>query len=274
MSDLSSTEKKILERFLGMSSGYVLDFSNRTFEEFILENTGKEIFNGKYNYASGSKANRLREFWKVESNYTVGKLIKNFIEHRKTSALLNYSQLDENEEKLIQECYKIADRLQTDTPVEAVDELRNSSNTDELKLLSENIIDCIEKDQPQVGLDRLHTYLTKFLRSLCEKYGIQTEKTIPINSLLGSYIKELDKKSLLESKMTKRILKTAISILDSFNEVRNDQSFAHDNKILNYDESILIFNNVLNMIKFINSIERKIFQPAVKNENNFNDIPF
>jgi hypothetical protein len=257
MSDLSLIEKKILEHFLGMSSGYVLDFSNRTFEEFVLESTGKEIFNEKYNYASSSKANRLREFWKVESNSTIGKLIKDFIDHKKTSALLNYTQLDGNDEKLIRECYKIADRLQAATPIEAVDELRNNSNTDELKLLSENIIDCIEKDQPQVGLDRLHTYLKKFLRTLCEKHGIQTEKTIPINSLLGSYIKELDKKSLLESEMTKRILKSAISILDTFNKVRNDQSFAHDNKILNYNESILIFNNILNMIKFINSIEKK-----------------
>jgi hypothetical protein len=58
-----------------MSSGYVLDFSNRTFEELIYESTGKEIYDEKYNLNSGSKANRLRAFWEIESNYVVGKLI-------------------------------------------------------------------------------------------------------------------------------------------------------------------------------------------------------
>ena len=33
---------------------------------------------------------------------------------------------------------------------------------------------------------------------------------------------------------------------------------AHDNPILNYDESILIFNNISNAIRFIESLERKI----------------
>lgn len=49
-----------------------------------------------------------------------------------------------------------------------------------------------------------------------------------------------------------------MNILDAFNDIRNNRSFAHDNKILNYDESILIFNNVTNSLKFIETIEKKI----------------
>ena len=50
-------------------------------------------------------------------------------------------------------------------------------------------------------------------------------------------------------------MKASISILEAFNEVRNNQSFAHDNNILNYHESILIFNNVASAIKFLQSME-------------------
>jgi hypothetical protein len=57
--------------------------------------------------------------------------------------------------------------------------------------------------------------------------------------------------------MTERILKSSISILESFNDVRNYQSFAHDNPILNYHESVLIFNNVSSAIKFIEAIEKE-----------------
>ena len=72
MSDLTSMEKLKLEKLLDMRSGYVLDFSNRTFQEFILDNSGLDIYDTKYEHASGSKANRLRAFWRKESNYVVG----------------------------------------------------------------------------------------------------------------------------------------------------------------------------------------------------------
>lgn len=46
--------------------------------------------------------------------------------------------------------------------------------------------------------------------------------------------------------------------MEAFNTVRNEKSFAHDNPIFNYNESILIFNAVSNTLKFIQSIEHKI----------------
>jgi len=39
MSDLSSIEKLKIEKLFGMDSGYVLDFSNRTFHEFTILTT-------------------------------------------------------------------------------------------------------------------------------------------------------------------------------------------------------------------------------------------
>ena len=46
MSDLSSTEKRKLEQLLGMSGGYVLGFSNRTFDDFFFEKIGRSIYPG------------------------------------------------------------------------------------------------------------------------------------------------------------------------------------------------------------------------------------
>jgi len=43
-----------------MGAGYVLDFSNRTFAEFVADSTGRNIYDPKYDNAGGSKANRLR----------------------------------------------------------------------------------------------------------------------------------------------------------------------------------------------------------------------
>jgi hypothetical protein len=45
--------------------------------------------------------------------------------------------------------------------------------------------------------------------------------------------------------------------MEAFNDIRNNRSYAHDNSILNYDESILIFGHVTNTIRFIEQIEAK-----------------
>src|ERR1035441_4741396 len=40
---MTHVEKRSLEEFLQMGNGYVLDFSNRTFQEFVLDSTGLDI---------------------------------------------------------------------------------------------------------------------------------------------------------------------------------------------------------------------------------------
>ena len=72
MADLTSLEKHKLEKYLQMGGGYVCDFSNRTFGDFVRENTGVDVYADDY---VGSKANRLRAFWTKESNYKVAKLL-------------------------------------------------------------------------------------------------------------------------------------------------------------------------------------------------------
>ena len=111
MSDLTSVEKLKLEKFLGMSSGYVLDFTNNTFQEFISGTSDIDIFDIKYDYHSGSKANRLRAFWKLENNPAVGNLISKLLDYWKTKKILNKQGASLEEKRLYEECQGIADRL-------------------------------------------------------------------------------------------------------------------------------------------------------------------
>ena len=261
MSDLTNIEKLKLEKFLEMGGGYVLDFSNRTFQEFILDCLGIDIYDNKYDYASGSKANRLREFWRKEPNYIVSKLLSDLLEYWRTNKLTSMSSVTNAEEALFDECQRIVERLQLDNPVEHIDVIQPSTNDKDFTLLAKSIRESIQKNEPEAALDRLHTYVVKYTRQLCENHGIKCDKSIPLHALFGGYIKHLKRNNLIASVMTERILKSSISILEAFNDVRNNQSFAHDNPILNYNESILIFNNVSSAIKFINSIEHPPKEP-------------
>ena len=81
-----------------MSSGYVLDFSDRTFKEFISDAIKVDIYDEKYNLGSGSKANRLRGYWRAESNYNIGKLLEKLLEywmHKVQMQEIDYDRTDE-----------------------------------------------------------------------------------------------------------------------------------------------------------------------------------
>jgi len=78
-------ERRDLEEYLQMAGGYVLDFSNRTIQEFVSDsvklNMDDEAVGGL-----GSKANRLRHFMKHQPDYIAGKLIADFVEYREGKA--------------------------------------------------------------------------------------------------------------------------------------------------------------------------------------------
>jgi len=111
MSDLSSTEKLKFEKIFGMDSGYVMDFSNKSFSEFVMENVEIEIFDSKYNYASNSKANRLRKFWQIESNAVVGELLLALLEYWVTDKQIKDLAITPEEQILYDACLKIVERL-------------------------------------------------------------------------------------------------------------------------------------------------------------------
>lgn len=274
MANLKSSEKAKLESYFEMKSGYVCDFTNRTFEEFVQENTGVEIYSDKY---SGSKANRLRTFWERESNHVVAKLLGEMIEYwkaQKATPLYGYQIFNP---ALYGECKKIVSRLRTELRVENLDAIAPNSNERDFQLLAESIKESIGKNQPEQALDRLHTFLTKYMRQLCSRHSIAFDKETPLHSLFGSYVKVLQKNKLFESEMSERILKSSISVLDAFNDVRNNRSFAHDNPILNKNEATLIFNDISNVLRFVDSIERSIAErekAKAKEEITWGDIEF
>ena len=270
MSDLTNTEKRKFERLLEMSSGYVLNFSNRTFEEFILDSTRRDIYDPLYSHGSGSKANRLRAFWMAEGNHVVGKLMGDMLDYGVEVGSLTVDS------PLVQDCRRIVVRLMQDGPVVELDALTIISDERDFEAVATAVRETIDKNQPELGLDRLHTFVVKYVRSLCTQRGITIAREKALHSLFGEYVKRLKQHGHLESEMTARILKSSISTLEAFNDVRNNQSLAHDNPILNYDEALLIFNHVASSIRFLKDLEHRIAQKEQLRTANVDadDIPF
>ncbi len=64
-----------------MGSGYVMDFSNRTFSELFRESTRVDIYSDKYAVKGDSKAKRLRAFIELEADPLVGKALSDLLEY-------------------------------------------------------------------------------------------------------------------------------------------------------------------------------------------------
>ena len=256
MADLTFNEKLKFEIFFGMKSGYVLDFSDRTFQEFVGSVTGKDILDQKYNYQSGSKANRLRAFIRDEPNHLVGLLLEQLLEYQMQKYNPGES-VDQETFQNYESCLIIARKLKEGGIVEQLDALQPNNDDKDFRLIAKSIRDSIEKNEPEVALDRLHTFTVKYLRQLCDDHQILYDKAESLNAIFGKYVRYLSENGLIDSPMSDKILRYSINVIEAFNDIRNNRSLAHDNPILNYEESILIFNNLSNSIKFIQSIENK-----------------
>lgn len=111
MANLTTNEKQILEKLFQMGGGYVLNFSDRTMGEFFRDDIGIDISSKEYNYASGSKANRLRGFWLVADDKTVGKAINKLLGYIENQILIdNLKKMDFPDDR-IKAVHDIGERL-------------------------------------------------------------------------------------------------------------------------------------------------------------------
>lgn len=215
MSSLTTREKQKFEILFGMDSGYVLDFSDRTFKE-IFDDYNVKIDSDIYKVSGTSKAKRMRTFWDIENNSIVGHALEGIIDYA-----IDMQWLDNSNSKLINDCQKIIERLLNDTSVSELTSLKAISDDYDFEFVAEQILTAINNNQPEAGLDRLHTFLIKFIRLVSQNNNIVVTREKPLHSLFGEYVKKLKAEGYIESKMTERILKSSISILEAFNDVRN-----------------------------------------------------
>jgi hypothetical protein len=100
-----------LEKLFQMSGGYVLDFSDRTMGEFFAVNLDIDIYDERFNYSSGSKANRMRGLWSEGDDSLVGRSVLELIDYIESKILLEDFSPDNYSQKLIDQCKQIGRRL-------------------------------------------------------------------------------------------------------------------------------------------------------------------
>lgn len=254
MANLSFQEKQILEELFEMKTGYVLNFTNGDFADFIRETVQIDVYNGAGYEEYCSKANKLRQIWNNEPDYVVGALIEELLSYCEN--LKSFTDtLTAQESKKIAHMRKVADRLKKYSPQI---ELPNKQD-DTLQTLQEDIKNALGRHKPELVLDRLHTFSTKLLRQICVDNGIaivdEKGNHYSLHSLIGMLRKKYEKDNLFQSTFTLIAIVNSISLFESFNSVRNKQSYAHDNEVLGTLEAEFIVRIMADLLNFIDNAE-------------------
>ncbi|SCY89674.1 abortive infection family protein [Paracoccus tibetensis] len=253
-------EREVFEKALDMESGYVLDFSDRTFNDFFFEtvqidpSTNVGLFIGR----GTSKAKRLRCFIEKAQPHLVAKVLRELWEYRDARTYVSDAAAEEKIRKtyfnVIARFEGRADEIDT-TGIEAF----------EPSVTLEELVAAIRRDldakKPQAALDRLHTYCMKRFASLVRKHGGgECGRNDPLHSRVAKYVNLMKRQHSL-TPMSEQILNGAIENFKKMNPIRNDQSLAHDNETLvSMEEARFIFDSVTAFLRFSKAIDGRLFK--------------
>lgn len=187
MSTFSMAERHNLEKFYGMSSGYVLNFSDRTFGEFVFETVGIDIHEEKYTTEGTSKAKKLRTFWKLEPDYTVGKLLLALIDY---DASLNAEQPTEAK-ALADKCRQIATRLLAGGP--SLNPLKEHAKVLNANHLAEQIrrLEASVETDPSLAIGTAKELIETCCKTILAERGKPVSGTPDVSALTKETLKEL-----------------------------------------------------------------------------------
>lgn len=254
MADLSPVEIRKLEKLFGMSDGYIRGFNSKS--DFISFATLSLDISDTSGYDFDiSRANILRVMWQRESNERVAKLLEDLLENLR----IDYSIYAIG--PLFEDCLKIPENLRSKGAIN-LENLQHLAENGErsFDILTREVRSSLKRNEPEVALDRLHTYMTVYARRLLDTYSIAYGDKEPLNSIFGKYVQHLHKSGRIKTKMTAKILKRNTEILEDFNSIRNDHSLAHGNELLSYEESALITDNILSLVGFVRHLENPLVQ--------------
>lgn len=187
MSALSTKDRLILEKFLRMRGGYVLDFTDRTFGEFVLEAVGLDIHAEKYTAEGTSKANKLRAFWKLEPDYTVGKLLLALIDY----ALENRAEPGAETRELAERCRSIATGLMAGGP--SLDPLKEHAKVLNANHLAEEVrrMEASICTDPSLAIGTAKELIETYCKTILAERGKPVEGTPDVSRLIRETLKEL-----------------------------------------------------------------------------------
>ena len=238
MSNLTAREKARLEKLFNMSGGYVLDFSDATIKTFFCDVVGIDIHDEKYCGNGTSKAKKLREFWQLENDYTVGKITKAMIEEYEeklfaSPSFSSYSSSETENKQLVNSCKAIATRLLSNQV--NLDHLKSTASSFNSEHLTEQIrrMETSINDDPALAIGTAKELVETCCKIILSERGKPVTGTPDIPKLTKATLKELKlvpediHEQSRGSDVIKRLLSNLATIANGLAELRGLYGTGH-----------------------------------------------
>lgn len=235
--------------------GYVLDFSDRTMSEYFEDEFGLDIYADEFKVNGTSKRNCLTTFLQNADLSLALRVLRALSERRQ--GLLDSgptSWLTDDARAASKGLQDVIDQLESNPSIlkaEGVDAFERDRTLEELVA---DIERSLKANKPEVAIDHLHTYCMKKMAHLLKVRGIACGPEEPLHARFGKYRNCLESERGLHE-FTHRALKSFISLFDSFNDLRNNHSLAHDNELLNPIEARFIVSSISSMLVMLRALE-------------------
>lgn len=234
----------VVNRYIGVSGGYLGDFSCRTHSEFYGEYCDLEIDPFIYD---GTTRERFIQVLEHSDPRTQAAILSGVLEkYPEGSDDLRTPESRRHVEELIARCLGDAD---VDVP-----KLRISSEVVRRAIADADTL--METSGPTSAVDRVHTSLHGYLKAACDEAGIAYP---PDASILALFKLLKENHPQLQSlgphqDAVVQVLRSLGAVMDALNPARNRGSVAHPNdELLDSQEAVLFINAARTVLQYLDA---------------------
>lgn len=238
---------RVVNRYIGVSGGYLGDFSYGTHAEFYPEYCDLDIDPNQF---EGTTRERFIAILRSSMPDIQAKILRGVLQRFPHDA---ENKPETRTQALHDDLLGIAQRLEGAPPV-STPTLAITSTTVELALNDAETL--IQTNGATSGVDRLHTALHGYLRAVCESESILYDQSDSMNRLFRLIRQHHPKLQNLgpRAQEIERILQSFANIMDALNPIRNNASIAHPNAtLLDGNEAILVINTARTLLHYLNA---------------------
>jgi hypothetical protein len=237
----------IANRWIGVSGGYLGDFSYNSHAEFYPLYCDLDI--NPYQL-EGTTRERFIQILRSSSPDIQAKILRGVLQRFPLDA---ESKPTTRTNELLEQLESIVSRLEKASPIPSPN-LQITSATVEKAIRDTEIL--IQADSPISGVDRIHTALHGYMCAVCDKAKIPYSKDDGMAKLFKMLRQNHPSLTNLgpRSQDIERILQSSASILDALNPIRNNASIVHPNQVLlENEEAMLVINVARTLLQYLNS---------------------
>lgn len=236
---------RLVNQYIGVSGGYLGDFSYRTHADFYREYCDLDI--NPYEY-EGTTRERFIAILSSLPPRDQAAVVRGVIDRFPVEEGPATRTAEARNELL-----QIIQRLESGTPVPS-EVPRITSDVVSRAIADADLL--LRSSGATSGVDRIHTALHGYLIAACRDAGINPADDASTTALLKALRSSHPKLADLGPRVQdiERVLNSCASILDAMNPLRNRASVAHpNNELLGYEEALLVINVGRTLLSYLDS---------------------